>query len=180
MDEAILRAVNSAAQIAWIADLGRFLSSPWCAVLVLLPTGIVLARCKRFWAMGAITLAMISADRINTSIVKPLCARERPCRALTGLEEPVHCGPGQSFASGHATIAFAFLLSAAPVVRYGWAIFSPIAALISGSRVLLGVHYPSDVLGGAVLGALVGASFTFGRKKLEARGAQKDQSSSAP
>jgi undecaprenyl-diphosphatase len=187
MDEAILRTVNALSASPTVADLGRFLSSYWVPVLTLTPLAVVLLRAKRFWAVLSIALAMGTGDRLNSGVVKPLVGRARPCTVLEGLEQPVSCGPGKSFASGHAVVAFAFLVSASPTVRFGWAIFTPIAVLTSGSRVLLGVHYPSDVAGGAVMGSLIGALFLFGRGYLERRlgaarggvkGAQKAQPSS--
>ena len=61
-----------------------------------------------------------------------------------------------SFPSGHSTTAFA----AATVVGAYFPRFRPafyvLAALIAWSRVVVGVHYPLDVLGGAVLGTVLG------------------------
>lgn len=64
--------------------------------------------------------------------------------------------PSFSFPSGHAI--FFFALSTVIYVRHrgwGWGFFAA-SALISLARVAAGVHYPSDVLGGALLGVAVG------------------------
>jgi undecaprenyl-diphosphatase len=169
MDEAILRAVNGWAASPAVADFGRFLSSVWVPVLTLTPLAVVLLRGKRYLAAVSIALAMGAGDRLNSGVIKPLIGRERPCVTLEGLEPAASCGPGKSFAAGHAVVSFAFLLTAAPAVRFGWVIFTPIAALTSGSRVLLGVHYPSDVAGGAVIGSAIGAVFLLGRRRIERR-----------
>lgn len=118
-------------------------------------------------AIAVVAVTMGATDLATARIIKPLVDRERPCRALPGLVTPDGCGPGRSFPSGHAAVSFAFLVSAAPLVPYGGWIFGPIAALVSGSRILLGVHYPSDVLGGALIGAGFGAVGHFIRKRRE-------------
>ncbi len=169
MDEALLRGINALGAIPFFATLALILSSRWMIPVICGPLALSLARRRRWAAMITIALSMGLADVVSSRAVKPLVARERPCRALTGLAAPVSCGPGRSFPSSHAAISFAFLLSAAPTVRLGFAIFTPLVVAISGSRVLLGVHYPSDVAGGAAIGSILGALAWLGRKKLELR-----------
>jgi undecaprenyl-diphosphatase len=169
MDEAILRSLNSLAAVPFFATLGVLFSSKWFAAAVLAPIAVQLARQKRWIAMVSVALAMGTADVASSQLVKPAFDRQRPCRALKDLERPVSCGPGESFPSNHATNAFAFLLSAAPLFRFGWLLLTPVAMLIATSRVLLGVHYPSDVLGGAVIGAMFGALAWWGRWRLSKR-----------
>jgi undecaprenyl-diphosphatase len=129
------------------------------------PVGILLLARKRWIAMISIAVAMGASDAISSQLIKPAVARERPCRELDGLVVPVKCGVGKSFPSNHAANAFAFLVSAAPLFRFGFAILTPISAAVAGSRVVLGVHYPSDVLGGALVGSGIGAvAFGFRRR----------------
>src|SRR5205823_9012510 len=81
--------------------------------------------------------------------------RPRPPVVYPEPKPLVHVPHGGSFPSGHAATSFAcatILALAAP--RYGGAFFV-LAAAIAWSRVYNGVHYPLDVLGGAVLGVLV-------------------------
>jgi undecaprenyl-diphosphatase len=72
-----------------------------------------------------------------------------------------------SFPSSHAVAAFAL---ATPFVlagrRLGWLLLAG-AALTALARVATGLHYPSDVLGGALLGMAVGAAVWFGRDWIE-------------
>lgn len=103
------------------------------------------------------------ADFTSSSIVKPNVMRLRPCNDPAfreAVELRVSCGSGFSFTSSHAANHFAvavFLIGAFGAlgrwvrpVLLGW------AALIAFSQVYVGVHYPADVLCGAVLGSLLG------------------------
>lgn len=169
MDTALLRAVNALAEIPTLASIGRFLSSPWVLVATSLVLGIVLVRRRRFAAIVSIILAAGASDAVNARIVKPLVARERPCRAVPDLVRAAPCGPGKSFASGHAAVGFAIAAAASPTIRHGWIALVPLAAMVSLSRILLGVHYPSDVIGGAALGSILGMLSSLARARLERR-----------
>jgi undecaprenyl-diphosphatase len=104
---------------------------------------------------------LFAADQLSSSLIKPWVDRLRPCHTVDGmpvvqqLHLLVSCGPGKSFPSSHAVNNFAvatlftyYYRRIGPYV-YGW------AALVALSRVAVGVHYPSDILGGAVIGTLV-------------------------
>lgn len=167
MDEQLLRAVNDlTVSPAWAA-LGTLLSSRWMIPLICGPVLIVLLKQRRMWAILSIALAMGCGDLVTARVLKPLIGRERPCRALEGLQPAAKCGSGRSMPSGHATVAFAFLVSAAPTVRLGWWLLTPVASGVAGSRVLLGVHYPSDITAGALVGTLVGLGAGYLRRRKE-------------
>lgn len=106
-------------------------------------------------------LALATADLIGGKLIKPFFARPRP--NLAGLEHVLRCEHynGFSFTSNHAINMFcaaAFLSYFFPRARW-LLLFS--ALMIGYSRVYCGVHYPMDVLGGAVLGSVVGAVFAI-------------------
>ncbi len=101
------------------------------------------------------------SDQLSSSVIKHLVERERPCHVLEGVQPLVDCGSGKSFPSSHAVNMFA----AAVVFSYGyrrwaWAFYS-LAGIIAFSRVYVGVHYPSDAVGGAVIGFLIGQMIIF-------------------
>ena len=108
---------------------------------------------------GAISLVLVSlVSGLLTSASKALLERSRPS-AVPRLVEVT----GLSYPSGHSLASAAVYLTAAIVVgrhasrsgeRIGFVIYAAtMVVLIGASRVYLGVHYPSDVVGGIVLGA---------------------------
>jgi undecaprenyl-diphosphatase len=112
-------------------------------------------------------LLIIVTDQTGYRILKELFERVRPCNALADVITPIGCAGGFSFPSNHAINNFAaavFLLRIFPA--YKW-IFLVVAALVSISRIYLGVHYPSDVIGGALIGAGFGYLFSIATIKVE-------------
>lgn len=118
-------------------------------------------------AVLGLILLIIVTDQTGYRILKEFFERVRPCNALTDAITPVGCAGGFSFPSNHALNNFAaavFLLRIFPANKW---IFLIVATLISISRIYLGVHYPSDVIGGALIGVAFGYLFSIGALKLE-------------
>ena len=89
------------------------------------------------------------------SLLKHTLVRERPFITHSGIS--LHDAPldRYSFPSGHTLHAVAFTWQAvAHVPELGW-VLVPFTALVATSRVVLGLHYPSDVLVGAGIGAIL-------------------------
>ena len=118
---------------------------------------------RAIFLIAGIILAFGIADYSSASILKPMFMRARPCRDLftaSYVIKLVNCGPAYSLPSAHAANHFAistFLAFALPsktkwMVRllYGW------AAMVAFAQVYVGVHYPLDVLTGALLGCIIG------------------------
>ena len=101
-------------------------------------------------------LAVALSYVVASGVLKPLIGRVRPSHAPVLAARTLEAQPlsSASFPSGHATTAVAGALAAARVVPgASWA-FWALATLMAYSRVYLGVHYPSDILGGALVGAV--------------------------
>ncbi len=119
-----------------------------------------------FYLILLVAAAVGLSDFISSSIVKPVVERLRPCKNLEIADQVrllVRCGSGKSFTSSHAANHFALAVSLMwPFaerrrVLYVLALFW--AASISYAQVYVGVHYPFDVLFGAVLGSCLGGIF---------------------
>jgi PAP2 superfamily. len=99
-----------------------------------------------------LVLSIILGDQVSSSILKNLVGRLRPCHALQGVRLLVDCGSGFSFPSSHAVNNFAGATILTHYYRkYAWGWFS-LASLIALTRPYIGVHYPSDIVGGAAIG----------------------------
>ncbi len=105
---------------------------------------------------GTLTLLILLSDWVGAQ-VKHLVGRERPCQVLDSLHTLAACGGTGSFPSNHAinTAAAAMFLHVL-YPRSGWVSW-PIVVLVGVSRLYLGAHYVTDVLGGWVIGSMAGA-----------------------
>ena len=118
--------------------------------------GLVIAGGKtgRTVALLLIPLVLVS-DQLSSSVIKHLVGRLRPCVTLPDVRLLVPCGSGLSFPSSHAVNSFAAAgLFSYFCRKWTWAFFT-YAFLEALSRPYVGVHYPSDVLGGAAIGIIV-------------------------
>ena len=117
-------------------------------------------------------IAILLADQLSVHLFKNTVQRLRPCHApeLQGLVYlPYgHCGGQYGFISSHACNCMAVALFGTLFARsklLGWVLF-PWAVVVSLSRVYMGVHYPGDVLCGALFGLLIGTAVYFGTCQL--------------
>ena len=102
-----------------------------------------------------VILALVLADQISSSILKPGIGRLRPCKTLEGFRLLVHCGSRYGFPSSHASNIAAIAGLFSLTYRRGRWFWLVLAVLIGLSRVYVGVHYPFDVLCGWLLGGLI-------------------------
>jgi undecaprenyl-diphosphatase len=114
------------------------------------------SRGGRAAACGLVSVAATSA--IVNAGVKPLVGRRRrPDRAAAEvpLARQVPMPASRSFPSGHTASAVAFASGVGRVMPLAALPLYVLAATVGYSRVHTGVHYPGDVLAGAVLGAMI-------------------------
>jgi undecaprenyl-diphosphatase len=112
------------------------------------------------WRKGLLVFALgtagfIIADNIG-DILKNMFARPRPYRELLNVRLLVAPPGSFSFPSNHAATSFAAASIIGHLFRRAAIPAFFLAVLIAFSRIYVGVHYPSDVLGGAVLGGGTG------------------------
>ncbi len=176
LDRSLFRLINITLGADALAPVMKFFSNPVYAAPLLV--ALVVWMVWRDGRRGRVTvLALLLlvpvADQVSSSVLKPLIGRPRPCRAVAAIEgvrnHGAHCSSSGSFPSGHATnIAAVAMLLAWRYRRWAWAAIAA-AFLVGYSRIYLGVHYPSDVLGGWALGAGLGALAALAAARAEAR-----------
>jgi undecaprenyl-diphosphatase len=100
--------------------------------------------------------------------VKDLVHRTRPADAHPQIH-PLYVVHSSSFPAGHAATAFAGATLLSYLLPRAAPLFILLAAAIGFSRVYVGVHYPGDVLGGALIGAVCGAVAILALQAVRAR-----------
>ncbi|MDQ7818192.1 MAG: phosphatase PAP2 family protein [Melioribacteraceae bacterium] len=117
-------------------------------------------RIGKISAIGMILL-VIASDQLSSTFLKDLFQRIRPCNALPDVNILVGCTGSFSFPSSHAVNNFAAALYFGKLFpKFKWLLIS-IASLMALGRSYVGVHYPSDILGGAIIGGILGYLFAL-------------------
>ena len=141
----------------WVRDV---LTCPFLDFLM--PKLILLSNGGAVWLLAVGML-------VGNVCLKNFIARPRPCWLDESVPLLIARPSDYSFPSGHtmAGAIGATILMAADR-RFGWAAI-PLAVLIAFSRLYLYVHFPSDVLGGAVLGVGIGLLMLYGERRIAGR-----------
>lgn len=148
----------------WILVSGRY---TWIPLYVILLYFLVRSYSKKsiFYSLIFIILGIMISDQIS-NIFKFGIERLRPCHdpILEGKMRSVLCGGSYGFYSAHASnsffIAFFMIRMLREKVKN---IYFPLilwASIVSYSRIYLGVHFPLDILFGAMVGLLLGGLFS--------------------
>ncbi len=111
------------------------------------------------WVIVLLVVFMYT-DVLSAQLIKELVGRIRPCHTVESARKLVNCGSGFSFPSSHAAnhfgISFFIIYTMARRAKW-WIKFLLFfwAFAVSYAQIYVGVHYPLDVIGGALLGWLV-------------------------
>jgi undecaprenyl-diphosphatase len=117
---------------------------------------------RLLWPLLGVALVVVLADQTSVHLFKNVFERLRPCHN-PDIKEMVHlaasrCGGKFGFVSSHAANTFGVATFLALLFKRRWFKVSILlwAAIVSYSRIYLGVHYPGDVLVGGLLGYICG------------------------
>lgn len=136
----------------------------WIPLYLLLSVFVIRTYRKQgVYFLLALGLTAGMSDVVSSRIVKPAVQRARPCNNPALRDDVhllVHCGSGYSFTSSHAANHFAvaafLFFTLGTLRRRGRGLWWLWAASIAYAQVYVGVHYPADILAGALLGAAIG------------------------
>lgn len=167
VDQWLFIQINSGFTNSFFDHLMPFMrnSSVWIPLYLFLAIFALLNfRSRGAWWMLFFVVTVALTDMTGNYVFKHNFQRIRPCgdpdfyfnvRLLVD-----HCSTGYSFVSNHAAnhfgLAVFFLITMRPVLK-SWAIIGLLwAGLIGYAQIYVGIHYPLDVLGGALLGVIFG------------------------
>ena len=150
--------------ISWTCDHGEI----WIALAVIL----LLLKRQRWtgvsqrWTGVSLSFGLLLDLLLCNMLLKPLVDRVRPFAVNTAVEL-LTAPPGDaSFPSGHTAASFAAVFALRAAGSPLWKPAAVLASLIAFSRLYLYMHWPTDVLGGIVVGAVVGTSGAWIAKRL--------------
>lgn len=107
---------------------------------------------------AAVAVALVLSALVCNLTLKPFVARVRPCDIDTTVQLLIAKPSDYSFPSGHASASFAAVAALYFTRWRHWKWAALLAVLIAFSRLYLYVHFPTDVLAGAMLGILLGGA----------------------
>lgn len=170
LDWTILNGIQDIFQSSFLDAIMPIITMLGDAGIIWIVIGVSMLISKKYRKQGLLVLiGLLLGLIIGNGIVKNLVARQRPCWTETDFNLLISSPKDYSFPSGHtqASVIAATILT---MCRKKWGIVViPLAAMIAFSRLYLYVHFPSDVLGGAILGFVIGIAtyYLIGKRLLK-------------
>jgi undecaprenyl-diphosphatase len=156
--ESIYQAIPHNLFFDWFFLFFSWLAYPKYIWIPLVIGFIVFIRRHKGWIMFEAVIAMGVGVIINEYVIKNIFSRIRPFEFYDSIQTIDTTANGFSFPSSHALVAFSFItviILSTKNTRLHKALIA-FAVLVGLSRIYLGVHFPLDVIAGAVMGILLG------------------------
>ena len=180
IDKQVMLALNGSDSLYMDGVMKIYTStSVWIPVALVLLFVVLKNNSPRTAILAVLTVALtiVATDQMSSHLIKPLVARLRPCNdpTIMHLIDTVngYRSGGYSFTSSHACNSFGIFTIVSLLIRNRALSLSLLlwASINSFSRIYLGVHFPGDILCGAILGTAIGAViyllYSFIRKRIE-------------
>ena len=135
--------------------------------IIWIAVGLIMLIPKKTRKCGIMVLAALLVMLVvNNIILKNLIARPRPCATYPELVELVHIPTSYSFPSGHTVSAMAVAFTTLTQHKKLGIVTLVMAFLMGLSRLYVGVHFPTDVYGGIIVGAAIAFAVYYAEKKI--------------
>jgi 4-amino-4-deoxy-L-arabinose transferase-like glycosyltransferase len=166
VDLYLLRIINIHEPIPLLDSLMVFITKKGYWFFILLSIFVLIKEKKKAIIPVFLVLIAWGLSDASGNLLKHLIERPRPFYTVEGLRLLVGKGKSFSFPSNHAVTSFCAAMVFTYFFRYLRIPVFAVASLIAFSRVYVGVHYPSDIIGGALLGIFVALSVIYGTRRI--------------
>lgn len=169
IDETILYFIHVSYGTVWQDNMVPIFRNPYFWSPVYLFLIVMMWRNHRkqgLWWCVFFIVTFAFCDFISASVFKPFIHRLRPCNNVYlsfNIRHLIACGSGFSFPSAHASNHFGFAAFMIITLRHRYKMVLPLAIiwalLVCYAQMYVCVHYPSDILAGAMFGTAIGSFF---------------------
>ncbi|MCE9518385.1 MAG: phosphatase PAP2 family protein [Verrucomicrobia bacterium] len=169
LDVSLFRFINLTLQTAWLNSVIPFFESKNNLMFLAAPLVVFIlikggARGRIFVLLLVLSVAL--TDGVICREIKSAVARPRPYQVILDAHRLVKTSSNVSMPSSHAANWFAGVAVAFIFWRRSLWLMLPLALLVGFGRIYCGVHYPGDVLAGALIGLTTGTLVVWGMEKL--------------
>ncbi len=169
LDVSLFRFINLTLQTGWLDAVMPFFDSKKNLIVLAVPVVALLlikggTRGRIFVTMLVLSVAM--TDGVICREIKSSVGRLRPFKVMPDAHKLVRSSGYGSMPSSHTANWFAGVAVAFIFWRRSLWLMLPLAMLVGFGRIYCGVHYPGDVIAGALIGAITGFGMVWGMEKL--------------
>jgi undecaprenyl-diphosphatase len=168
VDRAIFLFINRTLGNPVFDHLMPALSNKWLGFLVVavVVPCLLIRYGRRVWPVIALAILAVALSDLGAGLLKHAIQRIRPCHVIADVHLLAGCTRSFAMPSNHASNMFALAgVVGSLLPGWRWVLF-PLAGGVAYSRVYLGVHYPSDVLIGAVCGFTIGCGLALAARRV--------------